>query len=68
MFIERPGVSIEKFKATLCDLPTVVETQKTLDRSTYYKSGDIGQVERPTCHVYCRSPYPGHPRRRHRDC
>lgn len=29
---------------TLCDLPCVVESHKTLDNRSYYKSGDIGQV------------------------
>lgn len=32
------------FPARLVDLPCVVETQKTLDRSTFFKSGDVGQM------------------------
>lgn len=28
------------------NLPTVVESWKTSDRKTYYKSGDVGQVRR----------------------
>jgi len=34
----------EAFKMNLADLPTVVETHKTLDGKTFYKSADIGQV------------------------
>lgn len=32
------------YPARLVDLPCVVETQKTLDRSTFFKSGDVGQM------------------------
>eukprot|EP01097_Dermamoeba_algensis_P002416 TRINITY_DN194_c0_g6_i2.p1 TRINITY_DN194_c0_g6~~TRINITY_DN194_c0_g6_i2.p1 ORF type:complete len:174 (+),score=35.78 TRINITY_DN194_c0_g6_i2:69-590(+) len=31
-------------KGVVVDLPCVVESLKTLDRSLYYKSGDIGQM------------------------
>lgn len=34
----------QEYKLTLLDLPCVVETHKTLDMRSYYKSGDIGQV------------------------
>lgn len=32
------------YPARLVDLPCVVETQKTLDRRTFFKSGDVGQM------------------------
>ncbi|CAN0327803.1 unnamed protein product, partial [Laminaria digitata] len=32
------------YPARLVDLPCIVETQKTLDRSTFFKSGDVGQM------------------------
>lgn len=32
------------YPARLVDLPCVLETQKTLDRSTFFKSGDVGQM------------------------
>jgi TATA-binding protein-associated factor Taf7 len=28
----------------LCDLPCIIEVQKTFDRAAYYKSGDICQM------------------------
>lgn len=34
----------QKYTITVADLPTVVETHKTPDNKSYYKSGDIGQV------------------------
>jgi len=34
----------QEYNMTLCDLPCVVETHKTLDSRSYYKSGDIGQI------------------------
>lgn len=35
---------VEKYKVVLCDLPCVVETHRTVDNRTYYKSGDVGQL------------------------
>ncbi|CAM9731402.1 unnamed protein product, partial [Ascophyllum nodosum] len=32
------------YPARLVDLPCVLETQKTLDRATFFKSGDVGQM------------------------
>ncbi|CAM9643920.1 unnamed protein product, partial [Choristocarpus tenellus] len=34
----------ETYPARLVDLPCILETQKTLDRNTYFKSGDVGQM------------------------
>jgi len=34
----------QNFKVTVANLPTVVETHKTTDCKSYYKSGDIGQI------------------------
>lgn len=34
----------KKYPARLVDMPCVLETQKTLDKSTFFKSGDIGQM------------------------
>lgn len=34
----------ERFPAVLGNLPCNIETHKTYDHTTYYKSGDIGQV------------------------
>lgn len=34
----------KKYPARLVDMPCVLETQKTLDRSTFFKSGDVGQM------------------------
>lgn len=34
----------KKYAGTMYDLPTIVETQKTADKRTFYKSGDINQV------------------------
>jgi transcription initiation factor TFIID subunit 7 len=34
----------QDYKLSLLDLPCVVETHKTLDMRSYYKSGDIGQM------------------------
>jgi transcription initiation factor TFIID subunit 7 len=33
-----------EYPAKLCDLPCIVEVQKTFDRAAYYKSGDICQI------------------------
>jgi TATA-binding protein-associated factor Taf7 len=43
-FLIKAHQGVEKYKATLCDLPCVVETHKTEDNRMYYKSGDIGQI------------------------
>jgi TATA-binding protein-associated factor Taf7 len=40
----------KKMKLTLVDLPTRVETFKTIDRVNYFKSADIGQVAH-ACYV-----------------
>mmetsp|Transcript_18471 Transcript_18471/g.23518 ORF Transcript_18471/g.23518 Transcript_18471/m.23518 type:complete len:524 (+) Transcript_18471:29-1600(+) len=34
----------DQYYATLIDLPCIVETQKTMDQVSYYKTGDIGQM------------------------
>lgn len=34
----------EKLNGKLVDLPCIIESYKTLDKSNYYKSGDIGQM------------------------
>ena len=34
----------EKHRVVVAELPTIVESQKTLNNSTYYKSADIHQV------------------------
>ncbi|KAJ1454206.1 TAFII55 protein conserved region-domain-containing protein [Pelagophyceae sp. CCMP2097] len=34
----------QEYPARLANLPTIVETHKTMDRSTYYKTGDVSQV------------------------
>ncbi|CAM9998480.1 unnamed protein product [Pylaiella littoralis] len=34
----------KKYPARLVDMPCVLETQKTLDKSTFFKSGDVGQM------------------------
>jgi len=36
--------STERYPARLVNLPCIVESQKTHDNATYYKSNDIGQV------------------------
>eukprot|EP00752_Nemacystus_decipiens_P002334 g2207.t1 len=33
-----------KYPARLVDMPCVLESQKTLDKNTFFKSGDIGQM------------------------
>ena len=38
------SVGHDAYKVTLADLPTVVETHKTLDGKTFYKSADVGQA------------------------
>eukprot|EP00026_Physarum_polycephalum_P008248 Phypoly_transcript_08328.p1 GENE.Phypoly_transcript_08328~~Phypoly_transcript_08328.p1 ORF type:complete len:456 (+),score=143.08 Phypoly_transcript_08328:100-1467(+) len=37
-------VGRKKYDAYLVDLPCIVESHKTLDKTTYYKSADIGQM------------------------
>ena len=37
-------VGRKKYDAYVVDLPCTVESHKTLDKTTYYKSADIGQV------------------------
>jgi TATA-binding protein-associated factor Taf7 len=37
-------VGRKKYDAYVVDLPCIVESHKTLDKTTYYKSADIGQV------------------------
>jgi transcription initiation factor TFIID subunit 7 len=34
----------KSYPAKLCDLPCIIEAQKTFDRASYYKSGDICQI------------------------
>lgn len=34
----------KKYPARLVDMPCVLETQKTLDKRTFFKSGDVGQM------------------------
>ena len=34
----------ETYPATLVNMPTVVEAQKTFDNKTFYKSGEVGQM------------------------
>ena len=34
----------ESYPALLCNLPCVVETHKTYDKTTFYKSNDVGQI------------------------
>lgn len=34
----------KKYPARLVDMPCVLESQKTLDKNTFFKSGDIGQM------------------------
>ncbi|CAN0205634.1 unnamed protein product, partial [Discosporangium mesarthrocarpum] len=34
----------DSYPARLVDLPCILETHKTLDRATYFKSGDVGQM------------------------
>lgn len=34
----------KKYPARLVDMPCVLETQKTLDKKTFFKSGDVGQM------------------------
>eukprot|EP00475_Leptophrys_vorax_P026870 TRINITY_DN38220_c0_g1_i1.p2 TRINITY_DN38220_c0_g1~~TRINITY_DN38220_c0_g1_i1.p2 ORF type:complete len:408 (-),score=126.38 TRINITY_DN38220_c0_g1_i1:1892-3082(-) len=34
----------KSYPAKLCDLPCIIEAQKTFDRAAYYKSGDICQI------------------------
>jgi TATA-binding protein-associated factor Taf7 len=38
------ALGTKRYPATLVNLPTVVETYKTFDNSSYVKTGDIGQV------------------------
>ena len=35
------------YPATLGDLPCVVETHKSFDKHTYFKTGEVGQVSLP---------------------
>lgn len=37
-------VNDKRYPGTLYDMPTIVETHKTADKRTYYKSGDVHQV------------------------
>lgn len=44
---ERKGEMLyegKKYPLTLVDLPCVIESHKTLDRRTFYKSADVHQV------------------------
>ncbi|EGG13475.1 transcription initiation factor TFIID subunit [Cavenderia fasciculata] len=34
----------EEYNAALLDLPCVLESHKTLDKSSYFKTGDVGQI------------------------
>ena len=38
------STEVVNLKGRLCDLPTVVETYKTTDKKTFYKSGTISQM------------------------
>src|SRR5690606_22203805 len=38
------AIGNQKYKATLVNIPTLLETYKTYDRSNYYKSADVGQM------------------------
>lgn len=35
----------KKYDATLVDLPTIIESQKTLDKKQFFKVADISQVK-----------------------
>jgi transcription initiation factor TFIID subunit 7 len=53
-FLDQPGfpqgrlarvrIGDDLFPATLMDMPTVLESAKSMDGATYYKSGHVGQV------------------------
>lgn len=38
----------KKYDTTLVDLPTIIESQKTLDNKQFYKIADICQVSKDT--------------------
>jgi len=40
----------KQYKLALVDLPCTIETHKTFDSKAFYKSNDIGQVQKPTLH------------------
>lgn len=43
----------KRYTVTLVDLPCVIDTHKTLDRRTFYKSADIHQVRRSfLCEIF----------------
>jgi transcription initiation factor TFIID subunit 7 len=42
--LARVQIGDDYYPATLMDLPTVVETAKSLDGTSYYKAGHVGQV------------------------
>mmetsp|Transcript_29004 Transcript_29004/g.112773 ORF Transcript_29004/g.112773 Transcript_29004/m.112773 type:complete len:162 (-) Transcript_29004:1887-2372(-) len=44
-----------EYPATLVDLPSICETQKTADKKTFFKSGDVHQV------LLVRNPEDDHP-------